>query len=239
MSRLSIAPYFPFRRIKIVNQTVNANGDKAVIDIEPDQRFQPVCHNCGQKMPAVHSRAQRRIRDLNFASTQVWLKCTYRKLFCSHCERISVEELELFHPYLRVTRRLAAYIHQLCAIMTVTEVAQHLQLDWKTVKEIDKHYLETKYGQINYDGLHILAVDEIAIKKGHRYLTIVLDYETGRVIHVGKDRKAKTLNRFFNQLTAKQKKSIEAVVMDMWDPFIKSVKKKCHMPLSSLICSMS
>lgn len=238
MSGLSIAPYFPFRRIKIVNQTVKLNSNEAIIDIEPDQRFQPICHKCGKKVPAIHSQAQRRIRDLSLGGTQVWLKCTYRKLFCSHCERISIEELELFHPYLRVTRRLAAYIHQLCEIMTVTEVAQHLKLDWKTVKEIDKQYLEAKYDQINYDGLRILAVDEIAIKSGHRYLTIVLDYETGRVIHVGKDRKAKTLNRFFNQLTAKQKKSIEAVVMDMWDPFIKSVKKNCRMHLSSLTCSM-
>ena len=60
------------------------------------------------------------------------------------------------------------------------------------------------------------------------YLTIVLDYETGRVIHVGKDRKAKTLTRFFNRLSSKQKESIEAVVMDMWDPYIKAVKKNCR-----------
>jgi transposase len=112
--------------------------------------------------------------------------------------------------------------------MTVTEVAQHLQLDWKTVKEIDKQFLEAQYGQPNYDGLRILAVDEISLKKGHKYLTIVLDYETGRVIHVGKDRKAKTLTRFFNRLSPKQKKSIEAVVMDMWDPYIKAVKKNCR-----------
>jgi len=239
MSGLSIAPYFPFRRIKVVNQTVNLNNNEAIIDIEPDQRFQPICHKCGQKVSAVHSRAQRCIRDLSILGTQVWLKCTYRKLFCSHCERISIEELELFHPYLRVTRRLAAYIHELCQKMTVTDVAQHFKLDWKTVKEIDKQYLEAKYGQINYDGLRILAVDEIAVKKGHRYMTVVLDYETGRIVHVGKHRKAKTLNSFFNKLTAKQKKSIKAVVMDMWDPFIKSVKKNCRMQLSSLTYSMS
>ena len=109
--------------------------------------------------------------------------------------------------------------------MTVTEVAQHLQLDWKTVKEIDKQFLEAQYGQPNYDGLRILAVDEISLRKGHNYLTIVLDYETGRVVHVGKGRKAKTLTGFFNRLSSKQKKAIEAVVMDMWDPFIKAVKK--------------
>ncbi|KAF0120700.1 MAG: transposase family protein [bacterium] len=80
-----------------------------------------------------------------------------------HCRRISIEELGLFHPYLRVTRRLATYIHQLCKVMTVTEVSRHLHLDWKTVKEIDKQYLEVQYGQIKYDGLRILAVDEISI----------------------------------------------------------------------------
>jgi transposase len=54
---------------------------------------------------------------------------------------------------------------------------------------------------------------------------VVLNYETGRVVYVGKDRKAKTLMRFFNQLSAGQRKAIEAVVMDMWDSYIKAVKK--------------
>ena len=238
MSELSISPYFPFRRIKIVKQVVDKITSKAFINVVPDKRFHPVCHLCGQKVSSVHSWTQRSIRDLNLASTQVWIRCKYRKLFCAICQRISIEELELFHPYLRITRRMATYIHQLCKVMTVTDVAQHLQLDWKTVKEIDKQYLEVQYGQPNYDGLRILAVDEISLRKGHKYLTIVLDYETGRVIHVAKDRKAKTLNRFFNQLSAKQRKSIEAVVMDMWDPYIKAVKKNCLGRPSSLTYSM-
>jgi len=68
-------------------------------------------------------------------------------------------------------------------------------------------------------------VDEISIRKGHRYLTVVLDYLSGRVVFVGKDRKAKTLENFFNQMSSEQRDGIEAVVMDMWDPFIKAVKK--------------
>jgi transposase len=64
------------------------------------------------------------------------------------------------------------------------------------------------------------------LRKGHQYLTIVLDYETGRVVHVGKERKARTLIRFFKQLKTRNRKAIEAVIMDMWDPFIKAVKKK-------------
>jgi transposase len=238
MSELNIARYFPFRRIKIIKQLVNDTASEAVIHVVPDKRFQPVCHLCGNKVSAVHSRTQRSVRDLNLASTKIWLRCEYRKLFCANCQRISIEELGLFHPYLRVTRRLAAYIHQLCKMMTVAEVARHVQLDWKTVKEIDKQYLEAQYGQPNYDGLRIIAVDEISIRKGHKYLTVVLNFETGHVIYIAKNRKAKTLNHFFNQLSAKQRKSIEAVAMDMWDPYIKAVKKNSQMPALSLISFM-
>ncbi|MDP6395702.1 MAG: ISL3 family transposase [Desulfobacterales bacterium] len=63
-------------------------------------------------------------------------------------------------------------------------------------------------------------------RKGHSYLTVVLDSLTGRVLFVGKKRKAKTLKRFFNKLSISQRKKIEAAAMDMWDPFIKAVKDK-------------
>jgi transposase len=226
MSVLSIAPYFPFRRIKILEQTVTSGATEAHILAEPDKRFQPICQRCGKKACGTHSWTERKIRDLSFATAQTWITCRYRKLICAHCQGIHIEELELFHPYLRVTTRLARYIYQLCKVMTVSEVAQHLNIDWKTVKNIDKFYLERDYGQPDLKGLRMLAIDEISIRKGHTYLTIVLDYLTGRVLFVGKNRKAKTLKRFFNQLSSGQRKKIEAVTMDMWDPYIKAVKDK-------------
>ncbi|MDZ7581846.1 MAG: helix-turn-helix domain-containing protein [Deltaproteobacteria bacterium] len=147
MSVPTIAPYFPFRRIKIVDQIVLEDACEAQIRIQPDKRFQPICHCCGHRASGVHSWTERRVRDLNLAATPVWIKCPYRKVFCAHCHRVSVEDLELFHPYLRVTTRLARYVYQLCQLMTVTDVARHLALDWKTVKTIDKQYLEQDYGQ--------------------------------------------------------------------------------------------
>ena len=206
MSKLSIAPYFPFRRIKIVDQSVTHEATGAHIHVRPDKRFQPICHGCGQIACGVHSWTQRKIRDLSLATARTWVTCRYRKVFCARCQGIHIEDLELFHPYLRVTRRLACYIYQLCKSMTVSEVARHLDIDWKTVKNIDKLYLERDYGQPDLKGLRILAVDEISIRKGHSYLTVVLDFVTGRVVFVGKKRKAKTLKRFFNQLSIGQRK---------------------------------
>ena len=226
MSVPCIAAYFPFRRLKIINQTVTPEATVAHISGEPDNRYHPVCHNCGQKAAGVHSWTRRKIRDLNLATAQTWITCRYRKLFCAHCKGIHVEDLEFFHPYLRVTNRMALYVYQLCQLMTVTEVSRILGLDWKTVKNIDKYYLERDYGKPDLKGLRILAVDEISIRKGHSYLTIVLDFDTGRVLFVGKKRKAKTLKRFFNQLSISQRKKIKAVAMDMWDPFIKAVRDK-------------
>ena len=124
MSVPTIAPYFPFRRIKIVDQIVSETRARPGFRCQPDKRFQPICHCCGQTATGVHSWTERKVRDLNLAATPVWLNCHYRKVFCSHCQRVSVEDLELFHPYLRVTTRLAHYIYQLCRIMTVTDVAR-------------------------------------------------------------------------------------------------------------------
>jgi len=225
-SILSIAPYLPFRRIKILKQTATLDATEAHIHAEPDKRFRPICQGCGQRASGIHSWTQRKIRDLSLATARTWITCRYRKVFCAHCHGIHIEDLELFLPHLRVTTRLARYIYQLCRVMTVSEVAQHLGIDWKTVKNIDKLYLERDYGQPDLKGLRVLAVDEISIRKGHSYLTVVLDFLTGRVLFVGKNRKSKTLKRFFNKLSIGQRKAIEAVAMDMWDPFIKAVKDK-------------
>ena len=224
MSSLSIATYFPFRRVSIPSQSVATQGDLAVIDVVPDRRFRPICHRCGTA-GTIQQHEVRLIRDLNFASAQVHLRCLYRKIHCRPCGQVVVEDLEFFDPYQRVTKRLARCIHGLCKVMTVSDVARHFGLNWKTVKVIDKRFLEARYGQTDYEGLRLLAVDEIAVKRGHRYMTVVIDYETGRVVWMGKDRRKETLLEFFAGMTAVQMSQIEAVAMDMWRPYIEAVQE--------------
>ena len=127
-----------------------------------------------------------------------------------NCGRIFVEDLAFFEPYQRVTRRLARFIHDLCKVLTVKDVARHCNLDWKTVKDIDKTFLEEEYGETDYGDLSILAVDEIAIRKGHRYMTVVLDYLTGRVVWMGEGRRADTLMEFFEGMPGAQREKLKS-----------------------------
>jgi len=142
MSALSIRPYFPFCRVRLVRQSVSAGGDQAWIEAEPDGRFRVVCHVCGQPAGAIHQWNHRLLRDLNCGAARVWINCRYRTVFCPTCRGHRVEDLTFFKPHQRVTRRLARYIYDLCKHLPIQTVADHLGLNWKTVKQIDRTFLE-------------------------------------------------------------------------------------------------
>ncbi len=111
MPNLQINKYFPYNRIKLIDQEITEDNEKSYIRIEPNKRYHPKCHICETKVSSVHSIGQRKIRDLNFSSTKVFLKSTYRKISCNTCNRIVVEDLEIFDPCSRITKRMEAYIY--------------------------------------------------------------------------------------------------------------------------------
>lgn len=86
--------------------------------------------------------------------------------------------------------------------------------------------MQKEFGETHYDGLRRPAIDEIAVKKGHQYMTVVLDDDTGRVVWMGKDRQIATLDEFFKNMPETARQAIEAVAIDMWEPYIQSVKRR-------------
>jgi len=224
MSSISITQYFPFCRVNIFDQLVTER--KSIIYARPDGRFKPICYICKRRCATVHKWVKRPVRDLDFGPAHVTIECIYRQIFCVKCDSFLVEDLEFFEPSRRVTKRLARYIHELCKVLTIQDVARNLDLDWKTVKDIDRAFLEEEFGQTDYTDLTVLAVDEISGRRGHSYMTVVLDYLTGRVIWMGIARRADTLMTFFDGMTKEQKEHLKAIVMDMWNPFIKAVQDR-------------
>ena len=226
MSGFNIAPFFQFVKSVVTGQECHPETGKALFFVRSDKRFSPRCHQCGKVCKSVHSYHVRFVRDLKFANVKVWLKFSFRKLRCSVCG-IKIEASEFVDPYFRITTRLARYIIHLCSIMTVHEVADHLDLDWKTVKGIEKVYLKEAYSYTDYRDLNIIAIEEIALKKGHRYLTVVIDWESGRIVWMGEGRSQETLDEFFRKMPKQARANILAVAMDMWQPYRKSVEQWC------------
>jgi len=105
--------------------------------------------------------------------------------------------------------------------MTIEDVSKHLDMSWDTVKDIHVEALKKKYKKRKLKHLQHLGVDEISVKKGHNYLTVVVDLDTGQVVWVAEDRKSSSLEPFFKKLK-QAKAKIEAVAMDMWPAYIKA-----------------
>jgi transposase len=99
-------------------------------------------------------------------------------------------------------------------------------LDWHTVKELDKRYMEEQLKRAGDSEPRVIGIDEISIKKRHQYRIIVSDLERGRAIWIGgKDRSEESLDEFFAFLGGKRSKKIEMAIMDMWPAFRKSTTK--------------
>jgi transposase len=200
---------------------------QSIITLAPDEAALPICAVCGQEGGRMHMYGTRRVRDLSLAHARVDLVVPNRKLRCNNCQTIRTEGHDFLGPYRRYTRRFEQYVADLCREMPIKQVAQRVGLSWHAVKEIDKRRLEREVGTPCYDGLRLLAVDEVAVHKGHTYLTTVLDLETGRIVWVGKGRTEATLAGFFAELTPEQRKSIVAVASDMAAGFRNAVEKAC------------
>jgi transposase len=138
-----------------------------------------------------------------------------------------MEKLNFVLPSEMITERFANHIFNLCEKMTLKDAAETAMVDWRTAKRIDKKKLQERFKNLDNINPTRIGVDEIAHEKGHKYLTIVRDLDAG-VIWVGEKRREETLNQFFSELGKEKSKKITVAVMDMWDPYIKSIKKNTN-----------
>lgn len=226
MSGIKLNAFYRFCRVRVVDQMIDHHTHQVKVTVEPDKRYRAICQRCKQPVEGIHSYHERQVRDMNVFDVATMIRYRYRKVRCRRCG-IVVEDLGLVDSHVRMTRRLVRHILDLCTVMTIKEIAGHLNLDWKTVKALHKDALTQKYAEKDIGHPALLAIDEIAVKKRHRYLTVIINWETGEVLYVGKGRRAETVKKFFTSLTEQQRTAIRAVAMDMWDPYINAVKGSC------------
>jgi transposase len=122
---------------------------------------------------------------------------------------------------------LQRYVIDLSRMMTILDVAELTGLCWDTVKNLVKGRLAKDYAHIRLKELRRLAIDEIYLGRKQKYLTLVIDQESGRIIWVGRGRAGEALYGFWRRLKASGAK-IEAVAMDMSQAYARSVAQ--HLP---------
>ena len=182
------------------------------------------CPACGRRCTSIEDSYSRSLRDLDLGGRKCFLELPERKIRC-HCGFRGMEKLGLADPYSRCTTRFEEYVFKLCKLMTVFDVAELLGLSWHTVKNIDKKHLSRLVPTLDEISPTRIGVDEISHHKGHKYLTVVRDIDLGKVIWIGFKRKKETLDEFFTELGGDKTRKMRVVVLDMWDPYIASVRE--------------
>jgi transposase len=166
----------------------------------------------------------RTLRVLPVGRKPVFARVKIRRFYCHDCQEIRYEHLSCAGPKKHYTHTLEEYVMDLCARMTIRDVAEHTGLHWATVKEIDKKRLKRHLPrEKDLRKLKFLGVDEVSVRRGHNYLTTVVDLETGRVVYVGEGRRVESLAPFFKRLKRLGVRP-KAIAMDMWKPYAKAVR---------------
>lgn len=205
----------------------SVNGREDVcIALHPRRGHPRRCSGCGECTTAIHDIDERWVRDLPIFDAQTHLLVQRVRLACPTCGP-KLEALGWLEPFARVTRRFADAVARLCQVMPIKHVAAYYELDWKTVKAIDKASLERRLGEPDLRRVERLAMDEFAIRKGHRYATVFVDAERKEVLWVCRGRRREDVRPFFERLEADGRARLKAVAMDMNAAYEEEVRAQC------------
>jgi transposase len=124
------------------------------------------------------------------------------------------------------TKRFAFFVGRRCRTSTIQDVARELHLDWSTVKELDKQYMQEQLRRAGTPAPRALGIDEVSIRKGHTYRIVVSDLGRHRPIWFGgRDRSEASMDLFYQWLGVAKCKRVRLAVMDMWKPFRNSTRR--------------
>ncbi len=172
------------------------------------------CPACGS--PEVQSRGlvERRFRAVPIGGRPTFIDLPIPRVSCRACGVVRQVAVPFADPRRSYTKAFERYALELGRRMTIRDVAVHLDVSWDTIKEIQRRDLSRRYAKPKLKHLRHIAIDEISIAKGHRYLSVVLDLDSGAVVFVGDGKGADALKPFWKRLRPSGAR-IEAVAMDM------------------------
>jgi transposase len=180
------------------------------------------CPQCGSRNVIKRGCSERWVKTVPIGFKPVWLVIPVQRVGCCNCDSVRRIDIGIAETRRWYTKAFERYALALAKKMTIQDVADLLGVGWDTIKSIFKRYLFHRFAKPKLGKLKYIAIDEISVRKGQKYLTLVMDLESGAVVFVGEGRSRETLLPFWKRLK-KTRAKIAAVATDMNAGYIRAV----------------
>ena len=187
------------------------------------RRRRRVCARCGQVCRATHDTVLCRWRHLDLGAQRCYLVCALRRVKCPDCG-VRVEAVPWARPGSRFTRDFEDVVAYLAQQMAKDPIARLMRIAWDTVGAIVDRVVAERLDPGRLDALRVVGVDEVSYRRRHRYLTVVADHDTGRIVWIAKGRNSATLQRFFDEL-GERRATIRAISIDMSGEYQRAIRE--------------
>ncbi len=197
------------------------------VDVRPRANSRPRCSQCGRKGPGYDTLQVRRFEFVPLWGMSVFLAYAMRRVNCSQCG-VRVEAVPWSSGKNHLTDTYTWFLSRWARRLSWQEVAEVFHTSWQRVFRSVERAVEWGRAHQDLDDIEAIGIDEIQWQRGHRYLTLVYQIDAGcrRLLWIGRNRKAKTLLRFFRWFGAERSAALQFICSDMWQPYLKVVAKK-------------
>jgi transposase len=190
------------------------------------------CSACGSSQLYGRGSEVRPYRTVPIGVKAVKVFLQVPRVECCRCKVVRQVKVPFAKPRRTYTTAFYRYALQLLRFGTINDVARHLGVGWDLVKEIQKSDLQRRFAKPKLKHLREIAIDELHVGKGHRYITLVLDLKSGVVVYVGEGKGADALKGFWKRLRASHAR-VRAVAIDMAGGYIHAIRTE--LPKATLV----
>lgn len=197
-----------------------------------EQRKGDRCPVCGSREVVRNGVTHREFLHVPIGTKRVMLSWDVPRVKCERCEAIRQVKIDFAEPKRQHTKGFERYALDLLKLGTIDSVAKHLGVSWDTVKDIEKRYLGKRFGKPKLKQVKRIAIDEFSVRKGHAYMTVVIDYDTGVIIHVAKGKGVASLAEFWPRVRRSRAK-VAAASIDMSPAYIAALRE--NLPEAAIV----
>ena len=198
-----------------------------IVSVRPVAKARNRCGHCGRPAPRYdRGVGRRRWRALDLGTCRVFLEAEAPRVECrSHGPTVAAV------PWARHgaghTRDFDDQAAWLAVHVSKSAVVRLLRVAWRTVGAIVERVGADIDAQVDrLEGLVRIGVDEISYKRGHRYLTIVVDHDTGRLVWAVPGKDAAALDAFFDALGPERSARLTHITADMAEWFARVIRRR-------------